>query len=553
MATESDKSSVWLPALSAALAAGLLHFLAFPPLDFGEAAYIFAVPLCFLACYTPRWKPYAVSTFAGMFISWLALMIWLRHVPWAGGAIYLGLLLLALVLALFPTAWFLVARWLFPRILRKNFPIRLVCLLGLSGFWVLLEWLRSWLFTGFPWLPLAASQWLRPAMLQFAAAGGAWAVSFFLIFFNTALVMYLCRLRERVPDKPMLRPVWFYASPEVFVALAIALGSLWQFTQHLPRGESQRKLEVAIVQPYISAQLKWKLEEQRQNMRILYDLTREVAAPEAPADSPPPEPPDLIFWPETATPAPVHGDKPMQSWVESIAISAGTPLVMGNMAVEVTDEEEQWFNTIAVVTPQDGLLAEYYGKRRLVPFGEYIPKPVAAVLPFMRRVADVMGEFYPGDSVAPLEVQANGETWRIGALVCYEDIFPQLSRETAAGQPDFLYVVTNDAWYGEEAGAYQHAAHSVLRAVETRRPIVRCGNNGWSGWIDELGRIRHVSTGEDGSIYHRMSERFEVSLHPAFAGKTSKYVRSGDWFVALSAVLCLLTIYLSRSPDKRES
>ena len=91
----------------------------------------------------------------------------------------------------------------------------------------------------------------------------------------------------------------------------------------------------------------------------------------------------------------------------------------------------------------------------------------------------------------------------VGVLICYEDIFPALARENTLAGADVLAVLTNNAWYGEGGAAYQHAAHSVLRAVENRRPVVRCGNGGWSGWIDEYGNIRDTLRDENGTIYFR--------------------------------------------------
>ncbi len=104
---------------------------------------------------------------------------------------------------------------------------------------------------------------------------------------------------------------------------------------------------------------------------------------------------------------------------------------------------------------------------------------------------------------------------------------------------DVLVVLTNDAWYGEGGAAYQHAAHAVLRAVETRRPVLRCGNGGWSGWIDEFGGIRYALTNEDGSVYFRGTGVADVTRDSRWVGRNSFYVEHGDWFVPVCAVLAL--------------
>jgi apolipoprotein N-acyltransferase len=124
--------------------------------------------------------------------------------------------------------------------------------------------------------------------------------------------------------------------------------------------------------------------------------------------------------------------------------------------------------------------------------------------------------------------------------VCYEDTFPQLARMNALAGSDALVVLTNDAWYGEGGEAYQHAAHSVLRAVETRRPVLRCGNGGWSGWIDEFGVSRYVLTDDDGSVYFRGVGVVNVTRDERWIGRDSFYVEHGDWFVGFAAILGLL-------------
>ena len=100
-------------------------------------------------------------------------------------------------------------------------------------------------------------------------------------------------------------------------------------------------------------------------------------------------------------------------------------------------------------------------------------------------------------------------------------------------------MATNNAWYGEEGGAEQHAAHSVLRAVENRRPIMRCGNGGWSGWIDAYGTIREVLRDENGSIYFRGGGNYTVFQYSDWRHRQSYYTRHGDWFVVVSGAILL--------------
>ncbi len=134
----------------------LFTYVAFPPVNIGEAGYVLLVPAVLWAYRKPRFRPYAFATLGGSVLGWTLLLSWLSNVSW------LGLLLLGPLIGLLYGAWFLVAWWWIPRVRGHRVLVRLLALLGLAGLFVLGEWVRGWIFGGFPWLPLAASQWQRP-------------------------------------------------------------------------------------------------------------------------------------------------------------------------------------------------------------------------------------------------------------------------------------------------------------------------------------------------------------------------------------------------------
>ena len=147
---------------------------------------------------------------------------------------------------------------------------------------------------------------------------------------------------------------------------------------------------------------------------------------------------------------------------------------------------------------------------------------------------------------------AGGRRTAIGVLICYEDIFPNLARESTRAGAEVLTVLTNNAWFGEGGAAYQHAANSVLRAVENRRPVIRCGNGGWSGWIDEYGNVRGVLTDERDSVYFRGARTLDVTRDLRWAGKLSYYTEHGDWFLLVCVALVFgsyYTVLMLRPPS----
>jgi apolipoprotein N-acyltransferase len=158
------------------------------------------------------------------------------------------------------------------------------------------------------------------------------------------------------------------------------------------------------------------------------------------------------------------------------------------------------------------------------------------VLGWLSKFVPIGDDFTPGQDSSPLIVSLPNAVMTVGPLICYEDIFPSLARTSVRAGSDFLAVLTNNAWYGEKGAATQHAAHSVLRAVETRRPVLRCGNGGWSGWIDEFGSIRATVRNAAGSIYFRGSETISVTRDSRWVGQQSFYVEHGDWFIFVCAV-----------------
>ncbi len=502
---------------------GLTAFLlyaAFPPLNIGEAGYVLALAAALWTYRKPSFKLYAATVLGAQAVGWTLLLGWLHHVTWA------GLFLLGPFIGLLTGVWYLAVWWVVPRLQGHQSTLRIFGFIGLAALWVLLEWLRSWFLSGFPWLPLAASQWERPLVLQVAAYAGSGAVSFVLIMFNLGAAAYAHRIFFEGATGLKKR------SPEFMAALLILAGSSFPLVADAMGQQRQTLARVAIVQPYIPQNEKWDEAHARDILRTLEMLTVNAARIGSP---------DFIAWPEAVTPWALGGDANVQAWLESLVKRAGKPILLGVVRTEEQGAAgELWHNSAVVVDPSTGLQPAPYNKRKLVPFGEYVP--LRPVLGWLQKFVPIGGDFLPGASAEPLSPVNGGP--RVGVLICYEDIFPYLARQNVQAGADMLAVLTNNAWYGEGGAAYQHAAHSVLRAIETRRPVLRCGNGGWSGWIDEFGQIRDTVTNDDGSIYFRGYRTLTVTRDLRWQGRESPYVQRGDWFIALCAALSLGAYWL---------
>ncbi|ACB74963.1 apolipoprotein N-acyltransferase [Opitutus terrae] len=501
------------------IATAVLTVLSFPPFQTPEFAYALLVPAIMWAYRNPPLKLFLWTLFAAQAVAWTVLLAWLHHVTWV------GLFLLGPVIGAWVGVWYLAAWWTMPRMLGRPTLVRLVALVALAGAWVLIEWTRTWFLSGFPWLPLAASQWERSSILQVAAYTGAGGISFVLVAMNIGFATMAHSLfAQGEGGLNFRRPEFLFAMFLLMACLSIHMQSAFnrrEFSAPLGR--------VAFVQPYIPQDVKWDPAKGPGILRVLQSTTLAAAATK----------PDLILWPEASTPWAVNYPNEIRTFVESLASQAGAPILLGSVAIENLDKpDERWLNAAFVVDPIAGVQHSFYIKRHLVPFGEYVP--LRPLLGWIRKFVPIGDDARPGTEPSPLIVSMGGRPLTAGPLICYEDIFPDLARQSARAGSDFLAVLTNNAWYGEGGSASQHAAHSVLRAVETRRPVLRCGNGGWSGWIDEFGVVRATVRNEEGSIYFRGMQTIEVSRDVRWMGRNTFYVEHGDWFVAASAVAVLL-------------
>jgi len=382
--------------------------------------------------------------------------------------------------------------------------------------WVSLDWLRSFLFSGFPWMDLGYGLFSQPLLLQVADLGGHHLLTYLLVLVNTLLFMAVTSFRENRKGIPS-RGV----SPAVVAALLILLAagcySALRYGQVARAADASSGPRVVAVQGNIPQDEKWTPDRKQSTLDIYRDLSGEAAENGQPF---------LVVWPETALPFfPVND--PLFATVTEWAADRGMWLLTGAPYFMLQSDLDQtfpravsYFNSALLVSPS-GEVAGRYDKQHLVPFGEYVP--LRKLLPFLEPLVESVGNFTPGSSGAPLVM---GDV-RLGILICYESIFPALARGEVAAGADVLVNITNDAWYGRSSAPYQSFAMSVLRAVETRRSLIRAANTGISGFVDPAGRIR-----EQSPIFETLAL---VSSVPVLAERTV-FLRFGHLF----APACLL-------------
>ena len=505
----------------------LLLFFSFGTTGHPFLAFIALVPAALAASAQPNGRTWRRACFVTGWILWIAILIWLRFVfPPMG---WLGLVLLSIYCSVYHFLWLLGLRWIFPACSTAALPARLLALLGLAGAWGLLEWTRSTFASGFGWLPLSASQVGNPVMLSLCAWVGPIGLSMALVLFNLGFARWIIRLIGFYREEALLAPTgpagWLRRiTPELYLGLVpVGLAFLALLVANAGRRAIvQETVTAGIVQTDFDPHAKWDASLLQSHIETVGRLTLQVAAEKKA---------DLILWPEAALPLALQSEGYLAR-LTALSKATHTPLVIGALDQRGTG----YANGVAIITA-DGLQKPIYAKRHLVPFGEYVP--FADFLP-LRKVVPIAEDCVAGTSVSLLPLTTRrGFNFLAGALICYEDVFPELAREHALAGADLLIVITNDAWYGREAGAYQHAAHSVLLAASTGLPILRCGNAGWSGSIDGLGRANPIT--EQGTIYFRGSRlAVPVSL-PREHQPATFWVRHGDWAVGLGGMFLALT------------
>ena len=480
----------WGVPISLCLGSFAMLWSAHPPRQTPELAYIFLLPILIWFYFRPTLSKVLVCS---LFIGWIyqiAMVGWMRHVSLG------GMCAATFLLSCYNAIWFLFARVWLKHFTSSNLPIRFLIIIGLSCLWVAIEWLRTLFTLGFPWCPLSVTQWERPVLLQTASFAGAWTISFFLVFFNLCIGSYLHHLfiRRRLAKGFVSRSF----CPELYLGLLLLALMVYPYfsKRETLHNKDKKTLRVGICQPYLLN--KWEEGSATKHKQILRKQTEFLSIIQ----------PDLILWPEASTPYPINLDR---LWVEDLAKKTGVPILVGS----VVREEDASYNAMVYVDPIEGMNPEWYAKQVLVPFGEYVPWPFHWV-PGLEKMVGPVGNFSSGDRTLlydlPIREENSISFVRAGLMVCYEDIFPFIPRKAVRMGAEVLFVSTNDAWFKEEGCAEQHAAHSVLRAVENNIPVIRCGNAGWSGWIDEYGFIQDVLLDQHNRVYFEGAAVIEVKL-----------------------------------------
>ncbi len=380
-------------------------------------------------------------------------------------------------------------------------------ILVFSAFWVAFEWLRGWIFTGFPWNLMGTVWTFSDSMIQGAAVVGVFGLSL--------LTVIVAAMPALLADGGK--------GGRVLAAFAV-LGLVWAGGAVRLQGagnETVPGVRLRLVQPNIPQRLKWIPELRKRH------LLKQLRMSTRPAD----KPPTLVIWAESAATFLLTKDKVARSLVGAAAPPGG--LVLTGAPRE--DPEGKIWNSLHVLD-SSGRIRATYDKAHLVPFGEYMP---FRGLLNIDKITGGGRDFSAGPGRVTLRLPGLPA---VSPLICYEVIFSGQVVD-GADRPSWILNITNDAWYGKSPGPYQHFAAARLRAVEEGLPLVRVANTGISAIVDPYGRVNAIlGLGEEGILDGNL---------PLPLKRIPFYARFNAW-ITLALILSVMGAGLWRRRRLRE-
>jgi apolipoprotein N-acyltransferase len=477
------------------LAAGILLSQAFSRADLHWFAWFSVAPLMYYT-YRLGWRQ---SLLAGLAFG-LAFNAGLLY--WIGLFGALPLILLCTIESLFVLAFVSLGKLIGSRL---GSWARFILL---PAIWVSLEWLNSIGPSAFPWGSLGYSQYKLLPLIQVSSLTGIWGVSCILALSNSMLAN-LADARRRGST---LRPAGLQAA---LVTALVAGAWLYGSTSIAGFHPSGTPIRAAVIQGNIRPNVPQDAEYREQVWRVYGSLTGEAARLGA----------EFTVWPEGVVPGCVGVDPVIQSRLADLSKATGVSLLVGGRDEDGTGCR---YNSAFLITPRSGI-AGRYAKVHLVPFGEVVLLRDYLPLLAQYRVTDY--DLSPGPGFTVMDAGR----FRVGTAVCFESIFPDISRAFASSGAGLLTTITNDSWFGETSAAEQHMAKSVFRAVETDRYVLRAAVTGISCIIDPRGRIL---------AQKGLFERGVLVEDVSAMNGNSFYTRHEDWLIYLClGVILAMVIY----------
>jgi len=480
----------------------------FPPFPSGFLALIAFVPYFFFLEGKNLKESFRVGYLVGLI--WSA-----GTVFWIGHATIIGVIGAIIWISFYFAFFSLLYIWLFSRIGKA-------AIWAIPFIWVSLELLALVGPMAFPWNSLAYTQTYYPILIQYSSVTGMYGITLWIILLNIVIYKLIKSFRYK-------KKVIVFSSVIIFLIVLPIVYGLFIRTKEF---NSKKRLKISLIQGNIDPYQKWTPGFIDNNFSIYKDLTIKASH----------ENPELIVWPETAAPCFLRYQRYYRYIVSTLVKNFNTPILTGTIDYKWTDSNSiKRYNSAFLFKPGTRKI-ESYNKHRLVPFSERVP--LVDKLPFIYNMAKILdldiGNYFPGDSAAVFKIKNfyNDTMIKFSTVICYDSVFPYLVRKFICNGAQFIVIITNDGWFGEISGPYQHAQIAVLRAIENRVWIVRCANTGISEFIDPFGRIVKKT---------KISERAVITQSIHINRNKTFFSRHGKYFVYIILLIDLFILIIAFS------
>ncbi len=383
-----------------------------------------------------------------------------------------------------------------------------------AALWAVYEWTQTLGWWGVPWARLPIGQSSFVIGLQTASLFGSYFVTFAIVLVNV-FIAYAVLYKDKIRFSAAVLASVF--------AFQYGVGALLYF---LPT-DGEETVTVAAIQGNISSNEKWSSESRERTFSVYYEYTLKAAEEGA----------DIVVFPETAFPYDVSEGNDLGRWCSALARKAGVTLLVGAFT---ENEDGEQLNSIVYVMPDGSFHDTVYSKRRLVPFGEFVPMRglFEILVPPLAELVMSENDIAEGDGANVADVGGV----KIGSLICFDSIYDTLARDSVLDGAELICLSTNDSWFTDSAALYMHNAQARLRAIETGRYVVRAANTGITAVINSKGeQEKAIEPLEDGMVVS------EVCLN----SHTTLYMLIGNSFVFLCSV-ALLTVTVCDACEKKK-
>ncbi len=482
----------------------ILMSLSFPPLQLGFLAYWGLLPLFYLL--------EGLSYKQALKWAYLAGVLWnLGTLYWIGWVTLPGLVGVILVLPLY----LLIYVWahLF---LRQRLGAKYIFLTPFV--WTAVEYLKSLGSLGFPWTSLAYTQTYYTDLIQYASLTGAYGVSFWIVWINVILFVII---KQRPIGKRLfsylIALVLLFLLPLIYAKLVVPRPS-----------EFKEGIRVALVQGNIDPYLKWDDSFVTRNMVIYDSLTLACQN----------QKPELVIWPETATACFLRAKLDYQAPVLKLVDQLNAPILTGSPDYRFLENGKyETYNGLLLLQPDFSPMQSYW-KMHLVPFGERVPfeDSIPYLHNFFENLNMGTGDFAPGHEYKIFTMNWHNQNLPFAGVICYESVFPDQVRRFIKMGGKLLVIVTNDAWFGNTSGPYQHNQIAIFRAIENRVSIARCANTGISCLVDPFGKILART---------KLNEQTTLTGNVPLYASTTFYTQHGDLFAIVLTGLSGMALVLA--------